>query len=136
MASNRFSLGKHVGGLASILGIIAGLFLLFGPVGQYEASTSDGTRETGTISGIDYLFGAEYADPALFFWALFILGLTLVGGYGVWTGNRYVLWAVGLGLFALSILGIMSIGLFVAPAALLFVISGFLLTLSHRAGDR
>jgi hypothetical protein len=132
LSSNRFSMGRNLGGLASVLGIIAGIFLLIGPTGRYETVTSDGTIETGTTSGIDYLFGAEHADPALFFWALCVLGFTIVGGYGVWTGNRHVVWAIGLGLLALSVLGILSIGLFVAPAALLFLGSGVLLTLSHR----
>lgn len=135
-APDNSSGGKAVGGLAGIVGIAAGLFLLLGPTGRYETISPDGTRETGTTSGIDYLFGAEHADPALFFWSLFVVGLSLVGGYGVWTGNRRVVWAVGLGLAALSVLGIMSIGPFVAPAALLFLAAGVLLTLSHRGGER
>lgn len=131
----RFALGKNVGGLAAILGVGAGLFLLFGPIGRYEAASTDGTRETGTTSGIDYLFGAEHADPALFYWSLFLIGIALIGGYGAWTGNRVVVWAVALPLLVLSLLS-MAIGLLVAPAALLFLASGVLLTLAHRAEER
>jgi len=40
------------------------------------------------LVGIDYYLGTEGADPAPFFWSLFILGCALVGGYGAWTENR------------------------------------------------
>ena len=127
----RFSLGKKVGGLAAILGVGTGLFLLLGPIGRYEAISTDGTRETGTTSGIDYLFGAEHADPALFYWSLFLIGIALIGGYGAWAGKRFVIWAVALPLLVLSLLS-MAIGLLVAPAALLFLASGILLTLANK----
>lgn len=131
----RFSVGKNVGGLAAILGVGAGLFLLFGPIGRYEATSTDGTRETGTTSGIDYLFGAEHADPALFYWSLFLIGIALIGGYGAWTGKRFVVLVVALPLLVLSLLS-MAIGLLVAPVALLFLASGILLTLAQRAEER
>lgn len=133
--STRFSLGRRVGGLATILGVGSGLFLLFGPVAQYETVSTDGTRETGTISGVDYLFGAEHADPALFYWSMFLIGISLIGGYGAWTGKRLLVWVVALPLLVLSLLS-MAIGLLVAPAALLFLASGVLLTLAHRAEER
>ena len=131
LTPTRFSLGKKVGGLAAILGVGTGLFLLFGPIGRYEAISTDGTRETGITSGIDYLFGAEHADPALFYWSLFLIGIALIGGYGVWAGKRFVVWAVALPLLVLSLLS-MAIGLLVAPAALLFLASGILLTLANK----
>lgn len=131
----RFSLGKYTGGLAALLGFGTGLFLLFGPVVRYEMGSTDGTHETGTTSGIDYLFGAEHADPALFYWSLFLIGIALVGGYGAWTGKRFVVWAVALPFVVLSLLS-MAIGVLVVPVALLFLASGVLLTLAHRAEER
>jgi hypothetical protein len=133
----RASLGRIAGSLAALLGVSVGLYLLFGPIGRYESVSSDGSRAnaTGTTSGIDYLLGAEHADPALFYWSLFIIGMALIGGYGAWTGNRFVVWTVALPLLVLSLLS-MAIGLLVAPAALLFMASGVLLTLAHRAEER
>jgi hypothetical protein len=107
---HRFSSGGPssegtVGGLATIAGVNAGLFLLFGPTGRYETATPGGGSESGTTAGRDYLFGAGHADPALFFWSVFVLGLSFVGGYGVWVGDRYVVLATGVVLLALSGLG-------------------------------
>lgn len=132
---NQFPSKETIGGLAVTFGVGAGLFLLLGPTGQYETSRPGGTRETGSTSGIDYILGEEHADPALFFWSLFVFGITLIGGYGVGAGNRYVVWAVGRGLLALSVLGIFSIGLYIAPAALLFVVTAVLLTRAQRTDE-
>lgn len=131
----RFSVGKTVGSFAALLGVGTGLFLLFGSIGRSETVSPDGTRQTGTTSGIDYLFGAEHADPALFYWSLFLIGIALLGGFGAWTGKRFVVWAVAVPLLVLSFFST-AIGLLVAPTAILFLASGLLLTFAHRAKER
>lgn len=124
--------GSAVGVLGTVLGLLAGLFLLFGPFGRYETATTGGSSESGTTSGVDYLLGAQHADPALFFWSVVLLGVSVVSSYAAWSGNRVVVWVVGLGLLALSVLGMMTIGLFVAPAAICFLVSGALLSVGRR----
>ena len=64
------------------------------------------------------------ADPSLFFWSLFVLGFALVEGYGAWAENRLLVWLTALVLLALTGLGLASIGLLVAPVALLFLLAG------------
>lgn len=125
--SSHIRTGRVTGGFATLLGVAASLYLLFGPIGRYTSTRvhTDGSRssESGTTSGIDYLYGAEHADPALFFWALALLAVVLVGGYGVYSANRVVVWAVAIPLVVFTILSIASIGLFVAPVAILYLVS-------------
>lgn len=124
--------GKIVGSFAAILGVGVGVYLLFGPIGRYGAVSPDGTRSSGTTSGIDYLFGVRSADPALFYWSLVIIGLSLVGGYGAWARKRVVVWAVALPFVGLALLS-MAIGLLIAPTAVQFLGASILLSLAHRA---
>jgi hypothetical protein len=63
---------------------------------------------------------------------VFVLGLSFVGGYGVWVGNRYLVLSTGVVQLALSVLGVMSIAPFVAPAAMLFTVAGVLLVTAIR----
>lgn len=133
-AESRLSRGTKVGFLGSILGGITALVLLFVPLGRREQCTPGGECEVlrGT-AGIDYILGVEGTDPTLFFWSMFILGFALVGGYGAWTETRSIVWLTRLALLALTLLGAASIGLFVAPAALLFLFAGILLPSAHDA---
>ena len=122
---SRISKGTKAGILGAMLGTVLSLGLMFVPLGTGEVCTSDGgCHAVQGPSGIDYLLGVEGADPALFFWSLFILGFALTGGYGAWTENQYVVWLTVLVLLALTVLGAASIGPFVAPVALLFLLAG------------
>ena len=131
---SRFSKGTKAGILGAMLGTGLSLVLMFVPLGTGEVCTLGGEcHAVQGPSGIDYLLGVEGADPALFFWSLFILGFTLVGGYGAWTENRYVVWLTVFVLLALTVLGAASIGLFVAPVALLFLLAGTWLRDANRS---
>lgn len=63
-----------------------------------------------------------FPDPLtdVFFSGIVLLSVifALVGGIGVWTKRTPLVWVGALLLTGLSILGMMSIGLFLAPAAL------------------
>ena len=131
---SRFSKGSKAGILGAMLGTVLSLVLMFVPLGTSEECTLGGGCHTVQgSSGIDYLLGVEGADPALFFWSLFILGFALAGGYGAWTENRYVVWLTALVLLALTVLGAASIGLFVAPVALLFLLAGIWLRDANKS---
>ena len=125
VSHSRFSNGAKAGVIGSILGIGLSLGLLFVPLGSSEVCSSNGgCHVVRGPSGIDYLLGANGAEPAIFFISLFILGFALVGGYGAWTENRVLVWVAAVGLLVLTVLGILTIGPFVAPVALLFLLSG------------
>ncbi|WP_332897158.1 hypothetical protein [Haladaptatus sp. CMSO5] len=123
---SRFSRGTSAGLLGLGLGVLLSLVIMFIPLGTGEECTIGGEciPVRGAV-GIDYLLGVEGAEPVLFFWSLFILGFALLGGYGAWRERRVLVWVAAVVLLALTIVGLASIGLLVAPAALLFLLSGF-----------
>jgi hypothetical protein len=131
---SRFSKGTTAGLFGSILGLLLSSVFLFVPLGSGEECTVGGEcHVVQGPTGIDYLLGVEGADPALFFWSMFVLGFVLVGGYGAWTETRFLVWLTALALFALTVLGVASIGLFIAPAALLFLLAGIWLRDAHTS---
>jgi hypothetical protein len=73
------------------------------------------------------------ADVFFAAWALVSVGLTVAGGVAAWTNRTALAWLAALSLTALSIAGIWSIGLFIAPAALCLLGSALL---SQLAGPR
>lgn len=118
-------MGTSAGILASLAGVLVSLVLLFVPLGRTESASPGGepTVVPGT-TGIDYLLGTTSGNPpVLFFWSIFVLGFALLGGYAAWTGNRSLVVITTVALLALTLLGIASIGLLVAPVALLFALA-------------
>lgn len=71
----------------------------------------------------------------VFFAGIVVLSVifALVGGIGAWTNNTPLVWVAVFLLMGLSILGMMSIGFFIAPAALLLLGAA---VFSQRAGPR
>lgn len=81
-------------------------------------------RLLGALAAVAALAAAAYLllpDPLadVFFaaWVLAAVGLAAVGGLAAWTARTALVWLAGLLLSALAVVGIWSIGLFVAPAA-------------------
>lgn len=107
-----------IGGAA---GIAASLFVLFGPVVQYSTQRSDGTRTSGTVSGIDYLLGSPHAQFELFAWPVLLGVAASIGVVAAWYGHGRWLWGAALALVAFTIIGIMTLGFLYAPAALLLL---------------
>lgn len=73
------------------------------------------------------------ADVFFAGWVVFSVILTAVGAGAAWTNRTPLVWVVALLLTALSILGIWSIGFFIAPAALFLLGAA---VLSQLAGPR
>lgn len=61
------------------------------------------------------------ADVLFAGWVLSSVGIAVVGGIGAWTNRTPIVWLAAILLTGLSILGMWSIGLFIAPAALLLL---------------
>lgn len=85
------------------------------------------------LAAIAWLFPRPLADAFFAGWVLFGVGLALLGALGTWTRRTPVVWVAALLLTVLSIVGIWSIGFYIAPAALVLLASAVLL---QRAGQR
>lgn len=64
------------------------------------------------------LFPNPLADAFFAGWVAISVGLALVGAFGARTNRTPIVWAAALLLSGLAIVGMWSIGLFIAPAAL------------------
>ncbi|WP_123537953.1 hypothetical protein [Halosimplex salinum] len=79
------------------------------------------------------LYPDPFADAYFAAWVLSVVALAVVAAVGAWTNRTPLVWAAALPTTGLAILGMMSIGLFVAPVALLLLLTaGF----SQAAGPR
>lgn len=81
------------------------------------------------------LLPQPFADAFFAGWVLFSVLLSLVGGIGAWTTRSSLVWVAALLLVGLSIVGMWSIGLFIAPAALFLLGAALLLQLSGPSTD-
>ncbi|WP_458210805.1 hypothetical protein [Haladaptatus sp. NG-SE-30] len=86
-----------------------------------------------SVAAVFLLFPEPLADAFFAGWVLFSVVLSLVGGIGAWTNRTSLVWVTALLMTGLSILGMWSIGLFIAHAALFLLGSAFL---SQWAGPR
>lgn len=123
-------MGAATGLAAGIIGILSSIYLIFGSRYGYESRTVYSNGTTIITSGTASAF--QYGDPAVFFWAGFIIIMSISGAYGAWKNNVKIVWGAALLLSILSILGLFSIGVAVMPVAMLFIISGVLLTAGKK----
>lgn len=72
---------------------------------------------SASLAAIFLLFPDPLADAFFAGWILFSVGLTIVGGLATWTNRTPLVWVTSILLLIVSILGMMSIGFLVAPAA-------------------
>jgi len=73
------------------------------------------------------------ADVFFAGWLLFSMLLALAGALGAWTNRTPLIWVTALLLTGLAVIGMWSIGFFIAPAALLLLGAA---VLSQLAGPR
>lgn len=88
---------------------------------------------SASVAGGYLLLPHPLADVFFAAWVLVSVILSLVGGIGAWTNRTPLVWVVALLLTVLSIVGMWSIGRFIAPAA--FFLLGAAL-FSQLAGPR
>ncbi len=122
---------KLLGVSAPILSLIIAYQIWFGF--KYTGVGSDSPMQTITA----LQFALEEGSSAILFWPVFIFVLSVVGAFGAWKMVKPLVWVVALTLLVValtllvvSVLGVWSIGLVVAPLALLFVVIGILLLYS------
>lgn len=88
---------------------------------------------SASVAATVLLFPDPLADVFFAGWVLFSVGLTIVGGFAAWTSRTPLIWVTSILLLIVSILGMMSIGFLIAPAAL-FLLGAALF--SQVAGPR
>ncbi|QLH76798.1 hypothetical protein HZS55_05530 [Halosimplex rubrum] len=86
-----------------------------------------------SAAAVALLVPDPFADAFFAGWVLLLVGLAVAGAVGAWTNRPPLVWVAALLTTGLAVVGMMSIGLLVAPVALLLVLTaGF----SHVSGPR
>jgi hypothetical protein len=121
--------GMFLGLISPVLAVAVVALMLFGLTYGYQAVDSRGNASSGTITILQYAL--EEGDSAWFFWFGFVVVVCLVAAAGALAGRPAPVWVCAILLWILTVLGMMSIGLFIFPLALLLFISATLLTLAR-----
>jgi hypothetical protein len=132
--------GKIFGLISPILALGAAALILFSPVYGYESASCGAgyghpssevcTHESGRISV--FREAMEEGDLAPFLWAAFISVVCLVAGLSARAGKIAPIWICAIALWLLAGLGMMSIGLFIVPLAVVLLTSATLLTAARN----
>ena len=124
--------GKFLGLIWPVLAIgVVGL-MLFGSTYTYESaacrsshvhqpSHSECEYRSGTISA--FRAALEEGDSALFICSGFVVIVSLVAAAGALTGRVAPIWACAVALWFLAGLGMLTIGLFISPLAVVLFAS-------------
>jgi hypothetical protein len=138
----RLSSGPRLLGLGSLVAALACAgYLLFGFGYSYETVTGSAGTD-GVVVSVTTTQGWENAlafarqnhDYAIVGWAGFVVVLGVLTALAAWRGRPGPVWAAALLLLVLSVLGLASIGLVVAPVALLVALTAFALRASRPRG--
>jgi uncharacterized membrane protein len=98
-----------------------------------EGDLLEAASESGWVSAYEY--SLENGDYVYFLWSGFIVVICLLAAGAALRGWVGLVWACAGLLGVLSILGAMSIGVLVAPLALVLFVSALLLSLSRSEGS-
>jgi len=98
-----------------------------------EGDLLEAASESGWVSAYEY--SLENGDYVYFLWSGFIVVICLLAAGAALKGWVGLVWACAGLLGVLSILGAMSIGVLVAPLALVLFVSALLLSLSRSEGS-
>ena len=98
-----------------------------------EGGPVEVASESGWVSAYEY--SLENGDYVYLLWSGFIVVICLLAAGGALKGWVGLVWACAGLLGTLSILGAMSIGVMVAPLALVLIVSAILLSLSGPEGS-
>ncbi len=133
--------GKVLGLISPILAVGAMALMLFGLTYSYasgscragygfqSSGSEECTHESGAISAFRYAI--EEGDTALFYWAGFTVAVCLVAMLGAFMGRSVPVWACAIALWFLAGLGMMTVGLFIFPLAVVLFASATCLTVAR-----
>ena len=119
--------GKIAGLLAVVAGLAGSGWLLVDGVLPYLSVSFSGVHIIDDPAGL----GAENA-PMVTFWAAATVGLSLLAAHLVYKGDLMALWGLTGVLTILTALGIFTIGLYIAPFAILAFVTAIFLTIGGR----
>jgi len=120
--------GRFLGLISPAFALGMAALMLFGSSYSYQSGDPAGNSSSGAISAFRYAL--EQGDYAWFFWSGFVVVVCLIAAAGALAGRSATVWACAVALLVLSGLGIMTIGIFVLPLALLLSVSATLLTVA------
>jgi hypothetical protein len=136
--------GKILGLISPVLAVGIVALILLGSGYSYQSasckasygqeSSEECTYESGTISAFRYAI--EEGDTTLFYWAGFIIAVCLVAAAGALAGRAAPIWVCAVVLWILTGLGMMSIGLFIFPLAVVLFASATFLTAARYESRR
>lgn len=130
----------------AVLGGLATLYILFlwqitvHSGGGTGSATQDGVVQERTITTTETVYhglvsmvsDSTMADPIVLVWPIAVAVIAVFGGVAARKRHRVALWASVLALSAIAVLGMLSIGIFVVPAAVAMLLAAvFLETESH-----
>jgi hypothetical protein len=125
--------------LAVPAAITAALVILFVAGYSYqtvsgEAGTSGQPGTTVTSAGrvTTWQRALESKDYIVLWWVAFVVVAAVAAAAAAWRRRLNLVWVAALGVTALAVAGMMSIGIAIAPVALLLLLSAILLTLDRK----
>jgi hypothetical protein len=131
--------GMILGMISPILAVGAVALILFGSGYSYQSarckasfghqSSEECTYESGTIPAFRYAM--EAGDTALFYWAGLVVAVCVIAAAGALAGRSGPVWICAIVLWFLAGLGMMSIGLYIFPLAVVLFASATLLTVAR-----
>jgi len=132
--------GKFLGLISPVLAIGVVALMLFGSTYSYESgdcrsshahqpSNPQCNYESGTISA--FRVALEEGDSTLFDWSGFVLVVCLIAAVGALAERAAPIWACAIALWFLAGLGMMTIGFFIFPLAVVLFASAALLTVAR-----
>jgi hypothetical protein len=122
-------LGKLLGLISPILAIGVVALMLFIPSYGYQTADSEGNFSSATMSA--FRFALEEGNYAWFYWSGFTVVVCLIAALGGLTGRTALIWACAIAMWFIAGLGMMSIGLFIFPLAVVLFASATLLTVAR-----
>jgi len=117
-------LGKVLGMSAPLISVAAAYQMWFGM--KYVGATSE-TSTTQTVTALE--FALKQGSNAILFWPVAVFFLSCIGAFAVWKNLVSLVWIIACSLLIVSIMGMMTIGLIIAPIAILLLTSAIILTL-------
>jgi hypothetical protein len=139
---NPARVGRVLALVSPVLAVGVVCFMLFATGYSYvsmegragpEGNPVEADSESGWVPAYEY--SLENGDYVYFFWSGFIMVVSLLAAGAALKGWVGLVWASAGLLGILSILGAMSIGVMVAPLALVLFVSAILLSLSGPEGS-
>ena len=132
--------GKILGLISPILALGTAALILFGSGYSYESASCGAgyghsssevcTHESGRTSV--FREAMEEGDRAPFLWAAFIFVVCVIAALSALAGKITPIWVCAIGLWLIAGLGMMSVGLFIVPLAIVLFTSATLLTVARN----